>query len=291
MIAVIDSTLTKTEAAQLERRDLAIGSWRMGEVENAEILLDGVLAEPMTPRVAVQCWVSKAAFRAEAGDYQGSLRAIESAAEFLDESDPRVRGSFFNQRARIHNRFGNTEGALIDYAGASACFEAVGDQSYAGAALLNLAELYIQRADVAQARAHIDRALPLIKESESEYLCQGYDTLAQIELAEGRTESALSSLRHAFDLVGDNELWRLDLLKTRDKIGEKIEELSATLHSVNVEMVRWALIKTGGNLTQAGKLAGLTHKGVSYIVDRHPELEGFRVKRRTRTKYKSIMKP
>src|SRR5687768_5088041 len=129
MIAVIETGLTKTEAAQLERRGLAIGSWKQGEVENAEILLDGILTEPMTPQVAVQCWVSKAAFRAEAGDYEGSLKAIESAAEFLDMADLRVKGSFFNQRARIHNRFGNTGSALVDYAGASACFESVGDKS------------------------------------------------------------------------------------------------------------------------------------------------------------------
>lgn len=290
MIAVIESNLTGAEAAQIERRELAIGSWKQGEVENAEILLDGVLSEPMTSRVAVQCWVSKAAFRAEAGDYPGSLRAVESAGEFLDLADLRVRGSFFNQRARIHNRFGNTESALVDYAGASACFEEAGDKSYQGAALLNVAELYLQQLDLRQARLHIDLALVLLTESSSEYLCQGYDTLAQVELAEGRTESALLSMRRAFDLVGDNEIYRQDLLKTRDKIGKKIEELSGALHSVNVDMVRRALIQTGGNLTQTGKLTGLTHKGVSYIVDRHPDLEEFRVKRRMRTKYKSIMK-
>ena len=290
MIAAIGSNQTKAESSQLERRDLAVGSWRQGEIENAEILLDSVLAEPMTDRVAVQCWVSKAAFRVDAGDYEGSLKALNAAGRFLDAADLRFRGAFHNQRARVHNKLGNTDAALLDYAGASSCFEQDGDKSYEGAAYLNIAELYIQRGDIVRARVNIDHAMSLFNESKSEYLPQGYDTLAQIELAEGYTEKALASLRQGIDLVGDHETWRRDLLKTRDKIGKKIEELSSALHSVNVEMVRWALIKTDGNLTRAGKLTGLTHKGVSYIVDRYPELEQFRAKRRTRTKYKSIIK-
>src|SRR5689334_12063783 len=144
MIAVNEGNLTGTESSQLERRDLAVGSWRQGEIENAEILVDSVLAEPMTPQVAVKSWVSKAAFRAGVGDYDGSLRALNSAAKFLDAADLRFRGAFHNQRARVHNKLGNTDAALTDYAGACSYFEMVGDKSYEGAAYLNIAELYLQ---------------------------------------------------------------------------------------------------------------------------------------------------
>lgn len=282
--------LTKIERSQLERRDLARGSWAQGEIENATIILNSVLAEGMTPRVAVRCLVSQAAFRAEASDYAGSFESLGKAAELLDAADVRARGAFHNQRARIHNRMGNHSAALLDYAGASACFEDAEDRSEQGAAILNTAELYFQQGDLYQARENIDRALLVMLQCASEYLPQAYDTLANIDLAEGHIENAALAIKQAFERVGENEIWRRTFLETKEKIDKKVQELSGTLHDINVEMVRWALIKTNGNLTRAGKLTGLTHKGVSYIVDRHPELEAFRARRRTRTRLKSLIK-
>src|ERR1043165_1343511 len=295
MITGIEAKLTKAESSQLERRDLAVGSWRQGAIENAEVLLDSVLAEPMTPRVAVKSWVSKAAFRAGAGDFEGSLRALDLAAEFLDAADLRFRGAFHNQRARVHNKLGNTDSALMDYTGASSCFEDAGDKSYQGAACLNIAELYLQRGDLGRARENIDRAMSLFKDSDSEYLSQGYDTLAKLELAEGKIENAVAFNQRALDLTEENEIWRKTFLDTRDRIETKLLELMGVrtvedFNAIQVAMVRRALSETGGNLTRAGELVGLTHKGVAYIVDRHPELEQFRAKRRSRTKHKSIIK-
>lgn len=283
--------LTIAERSQLARRDMAIGSWRQGEIENANIILDTVLTEEMTPRVAVRCFVSQAAFRAEGSDYAGSIESLEKAAKVLDAADAKARGAYHNQRARIHNRMGNSDAALTDYAGAAACFEEAEDPSEQGAAILNTAELYFQKRDLYRARQNVELALVLMTQCGSEYLAQAYDTLAKIDLADGQIENAILAIKRAFELVvGENEIWRKAFLKTKAKIDLKIQELSSTLHSVNVEMVRRALIKTGGNLTQAGRLTGMTHKGVSYIVDRHPELEMFRVKRRVRTHLKSLIK-
>lgn len=282
--------LTDVERSQMERHDWAVDSWKQGDIEKANIFLDAVLAEDLTPRMAARCFVSRAAFRAEAGDYAGSLESIDQAAPFIDEADLQTQGSFHNQRARLHNRQGNVDAALMDYAGASACFEVAGEFSLGGAALLNVSELYLQKKDLDQARTYIDRALPLLIESDSVYLPQAFDTLANLELACGQIEKAVIAIERAFQLVGENEIWRQDFLKTRNKIREKIKQVSSALHGVNVEMVRWALIKTNGNLTHAGNLTGLNRKGVSFIIDRHPELEAFRVKRRTRTKLKSVFK-
>src|SRR5690349_7257071 len=281
MIAAIDGKLTKTESSQLERRDLAVGSWREGEIENAEILMDTVLSEAMTPRVAVQCWVAKAAFRAEAENYEGSLNALNAAASFLDAADLRFRGAFHNQRARVHNKLGNADAALTDYAGASSCFEAVGDKSYEGAAYLNIAELYLQRNDFSRARENVDHAVALFRESRSEYLSQGYDTLAKLEFAEGKIEKALAFNEEAFALSPDNEVWRRTFSETKDRIERKLLELLSVttvqdFTPLQIRMTRRALLKTGGNLTKAGELVGLTHKGVAYVVDHHSELESFR---------------
>lgn len=283
--------LTSIEKSQLARRRQAVEAWQRGDLAAANFLLGNVLAERMTPRVAVRCFVSQAAFRAEAGNYVESLAWLEKAGRFIDAADMGCRGAFHNQRARAHKELGNIDAALMDYAGASLCAEAVGDLSYEGAAFLNIAGLYLKISDLPQARVNIDRSMSLLLKSNSEFLAQGYDTLANIELAEGHTENAVTAIQRAFTLVGENEIWRRTFLETKEKIDKKIQELSSAMHGVNVGMVQWALTKTGGNLTQTGKLTGLTHKGVSYIIDRHPELEAFRVKRRTRTKFKSVFKP
>lgn len=290
MIAVSGGRLSEIERSQLERRSLAVGSWAQGDIENASMILDSVLAEAMTPRVAVQCFVSQAAFRVDVGDYSGSLESLEQAARFLEAADVRFQGAFHNQRARVHKELGHVDAALTDYAGASACFEMAGDRDYQGAALLNTAGLYLLISDLAAARASVGKSIAILSQINSIYLSQAYDTLANIELADGRIEQSVLAIGKAFELVGENEAWRKTFIQTRDKIDKKLAEVSKSLHAVNADIVRWALIRTGGNLTQTGKLTGLTHKGVSYIVDRHPEMEKLRGKRRTRTRLTSKFK-
>lgn len=287
MIAVKEVQLTGVEESQLDRREMAVDEWKQGDPDAADLLLDGIIAEGMTPVVAVRVFIAKAAMSAERSDYEGSLRLLEKAAQFFDAADLHFQGSFFNQRARAYKELGNSDSAFSDYFAAEQCWEIIGDPEY-GKLLLNIAGLYLRLKDTAHARQYIEKAIPVLVETEHHCLCQGYDTFANIELADGNLERAINLIKQAIDLVGDNQIWRNTFIETRDKIDAKIRELSGSLHSLNVDMVRWALIKTGGNLTQAGKLTGLTHKGVTYIVDRHPELEQFRAKRRTRTHLKSV---
>src|SRR5688572_21162470 len=288
MITVITDKLTETDKSQIARRDRARDLWAEGRLEEANALLSEVIAEGMTPYVAVRCYIAQAAFRAEAGDYQGSLQSLDAAAGFIDSADLHFQGAFYNQRARAHKELGRIDAALTDYTGAAACWETIGDPDY-GAAVLNLAGLYLEIGDIAAARLQIENAITIFVETNSIYLCQGYDTWAQIELAHGNIESAQTLIQTALDLVGDNERWRSEFLHTKDKIEIKLLELLGInqvedFETVQAGMVRRALIKTGGNLTRAGKLVGLTHKGVTFVVDRHPDLEQYRVTRRTRLK-------
>lgn len=289
MIAVSDEKLTKAERSQLDRREAAVASWARGDLVGADNLLNAIIDEGMTPIVAVRVFIAKAAVQAERSDYRASLEFLNRAEHFFDAADLHFQGAFFNQRARAHKELGNIDAAFTDYTGAAQCWETIGDPGY-GAALLNLAGLYLRVADLPAARDYVEKAIAVFDETNSNYIPQGYDTLANIELADGRLEQAVVAIQKAFDLVADNEIWRQTFIETRNKIDEKLREVSTRLHQVNVDIVRWGLIKTGGNLTQTGKLAGLTHKGVSYIIDRHPDLESFRVKRRNRSHLKSIIK-
>lgn len=285
---------TETELSQLERKGLARGAWAEGRVDDALLILDTVLAEEMTPRVAAECLVTLASFKAERGDWPGSSEALLRAAPFLDSASLSVRGSFYHQRARLHGLQGNIDAAITDYTGATVCWEPTGDRNY-GAALLNLAGLYLERGDLVAARANIERALVVFEQQSSLYLCQAFDTLAKIELADGHAQLAFEAINKALGLVGENEKWRQDFLKTKEQIEVKLLDLLNVktvddLDRVRTGMIRRALIETGGNLTRTGNIVGLAHKSVAWIVDHNDELKPLRRKPYTRTHLKSIIK-
>jgi tetratricopeptide (TPR) repeat protein len=289
MIAVTNNYASRAERSQLERRELAVGAWAEGQVENATLILESVLSEEMAPHVAAKCLISQAAFRAELLDYAGSLLSLESAAPFVDELEAHFQGAFFNQRARARKELGQFDAALTDYAGASACFQAAGDLEYEGAAVLNVAGLYLKIGQIADAHINALRAVDLLTRAESTYLCHAYDTLASVQLQSGQTEGAVASINKALELVGENDRWRKSILATKDVIEEKLLQLLGVntvqdFETIQTGMVRRALIATGGNLTHAGNLVGLTNRGIAYVVDSHPELEPLRTKRRVRLK-------
>lgn len=294
MITVNSSEkLTAAERDHLERKEMARGAWAEGRADDALLILDTVLSEDMTPRVAAECYVTESAFLAERNDFSGSLAALERAAPLLDSAGSRVKGSFYLQRGRVYRRLNEFDKAITDYTGAAICWEASGDKELEGASHLNLAHSYLTVGNFAMARISLDRAFALFRETGSFYLSQAYDTLANLALAEGLIELAVSAIRSALDLVDDNEAWRKTFLDTQAKIDTKLLELINVstvedLDRLRVVLVREALIKTGGNLSHAGKLIGLTYKGVDYIVQQYPELQRFRSERKRR--FKSLLK-
>jgi tetratricopeptide (TPR) repeat protein len=246
----------------------------------------------MSDWVAAECWVTKASFQIELKQFQGCLETLDVAARFIDAADTYIQGVFYYQRARVYKELGRIDAAITDYSGAAAYLGMVGRKDCEALTRNSLALLYLKIGDVNSARSNIDQALS-ISPSDSQYECQIHDTLAEIQLAEGQLGAALTSVDKALSLVGENELWRAGFVATRDKIEsellrvlgvEKIQDLD----TVRASMTRRALTETGGNLQRAGKLLGLTHKGVDWIISKHPELERYRPERQTRLK--SIIK-
>lgn len=279
------SPLSATERSQIERRSLALGAWKDGQVENAELILDTVLSEETSPRVAGACWISKAGFRAESGDFSGSRQALKMASSFVDSVDIETRGSFYFQRARVYRALGDTDSALTDYSGAAACWEESGNREKQGAAFLNLAELYLGVDELSTATENLNQSLALLKETGSFYLPQAYDTHAKILIKQNRPALALEAITQALSLVGDNEIWRKEFEQTKRTVEFRLLDLLGvkTLSDcdrLKVVVTEKALRETGGSLSAAGRVLDATHHAVSYIVDQNKELEPFRVKRR-----------
>lgn len=280
--------LTRTEHSQMERKDLARGAYSQGQSDNALLIIDSVLAEPMTERVAAECWVAKAAFQVEERDFIGCLESLGEAAKFIDAADARVQGAFYYQRARAYKELGNIDAAITDYSGAAAFLDLAGLKDREALTLNSLALVFLKIGDVDRAREQIDKAVAICPNG-SEYSCHVYDTVAEISLREGKLESALAASEQSILLAGENDLWRSQFLETKAKIRRKLLTVlgvntATDLDTLQTEMLYAALKQAGGARERAGEMIGLSRKGVEYLIDNRKELAEFKRVKRVRRK-------
>lgn len=259
---------------QLERKELARGAWREGQVDNALLIIDTVLGEEMSPEVAAACYSAKAGFLAAKGEFAAALETLRTMAPFLDAADVRIRGTFYNTRARAHRNLNNIDAALTDYTGALALWQSCGDKNYEGAVSINLAELYLILGDLRQAIDNVDHALRVLP-TDSEYVCNAFDTKAKILLADGQVVKALSFIERAIAAAGDHEDWQKRFAETINRIKERLLDSLIPLVNIpeleelKVQVVRHALDRAGGSVTVAAKMLNTSHQVVSYTADAH----------------------
>jgi len=266
--------LTARDREQLERKELARGAWREGQVDNAILIIDSVLSEEMSPEVAAACLSAKAGFLASKNDYMGALETLREMAPFLETADVRVQGTFYNTRARAHRNLNHLDEALTDYTGALALWQLCGDKNYEGAVSINLAELYLILGDIRQADQNAEHALRVLPK-DSEYLCNAYDTKAKVLLADSQALKALNLITLALESAGNHEEWLRRFTETQTLIKERL--LSSLvplvnvpdLESLKVRVIRYALDKAGGSVTIAAKKLSTSHQVVSYTADAH----------------------
>lgn len=265
---------TKKDEDQLERKELARGAWREGQIENAHLIIDTVLSEEMSPAVAAACYSAKAGFLASQGDFSGALKILHLMAPFLDAADIRIQGTFYNTRARAHRNLNNLDAALTDYTGALALWQTCGQRNYEGAVSINLAELYLICGDLAQAHQNIDHALGVLPDN-SEYLCNAYDTKAKILLRDGQALKALDLIERALELVGDHEDWRKRFRETQGQIKERLLDSIIPLVNIpeldelKVQVIRHALDRANGSITAAAKTLKTSHQVIAYAADQN----------------------
>lgn len=271
---ITTARLSAKDESQLERKELARGAWREGNIDNALLLIRSVLSEEMSPSIAAECYSAEAGFLADAGDFRGSLASLDRMAPHLKAADVRIQGTFYNGRGRAHRNLGNLSAALIDYTGALSLWQIHGDRNYEGAARINLAECYLRLNDFAEARTNIDLAIDVLPAS-SEYLPDAYDTKAKVLLCEGRPQMALEAIDTALEMAGSNELKLREFQLTKSKIKERLLDLLVPIVSMRdldelkVQAIRNALDQADGSVTSAAKMLGTSHQVVAYIADQN----------------------
>jgi len=284
---IVTATLNSADQGQLKRKELARAAWREGDLQSAIMQIRSVTSERMSPAVAAECHSAEAGFLADAGDFEGSLEALRKMAPFLDAADVRIRGTYYNGRARAHSRLGDIQAALLDYTGALALWQEHGDRNYEGAARMNIAEMLLRLDEVNEARANIDMAFSVLP-LQSEYWPDAYDTKSKVLLQQGQTALALEAIEHALNLAAGNEKKQAEFAQTKEAIKDRLLDLMVPLvnmkdiKNLKIQAIRNALDVSDGSITSAAKMLGTSHQVIAYVADKK-SLE--RIKRK-----KSIIK-
>jgi tetratricopeptide (TPR) repeat protein len=261
-----------TDRGQIDRAERARGAWRDGNLDSADLLIDTVLGEKMSPAVAAKCYSIKAGIALARKDAAAAMRALDKMAPFLEAANIRIQGTFYLQRGRAHRSLNNIDAALTDYSGSLALWQMCGDKNYEGAAYINLAECYLRLSDIEQAYFNIEQAFAVLPDL-SEYLCNAYDTKAKILLADGKTEKAYRLIEKALASSGGNELWEKEFLETKTRIKERLICLLVPLAKMKdldvmkLQMVQNALEKAQGSVTIAAEMLGTSHQVIAYTAD------------------------
>lgn len=272
---------TEIDRDQLDRKDLAVGSWASGQTDNALLLMETVLAERMSPLVAAECWVAYAGLLGAAGRLHDDLRALDSAAEFIDCADDRVKASYYYERARCHKALGNYDAARLDYSGAAIHLELAGLLEKLAFVENSVADLCLRMGLIDEAHEHAERAIKIGTAHGIVNLAESYDTQAKIFLVEGKLEPALIAIDKAIARVGENKEWLQRFVAVRDRIEKKLLDLLNVeqfrdLDQVKAGMVRRALTICDGSVVRAGKMLGVDHSMINIMVRRHEELAAYR---------------
>lgn len=279
--------LTGAERSQLERKELARGAWREGQPQNGLLILESVVREEMSPRVAGEVFVAQASLQCATREFVGALRSLDLAGPHLVACDARVNGAFYFHRALASRNLGNIDAALMDYAGSIAFYQEAGDVHDEIAVRINLAELYLIREDVRQATEHINLAFILLT-PDSIHFCNAHDTMAKVLAAQGDLETAITHARIAVEAAGENEGWKTDALKTLESI--KTAVLNAAervltikdLKDLKLRITKRALGECNGSIVEAAKLLQTSHQHIAYVSDtKHLERAAPRVRRKS----------
>lgn len=280
---IATQTDTARDRSQRRRKEAAKDIWREGRLEEALLEIRAILMEEMSPQIAAECYSTEAAILADMGDFKGSLDALTRMAPFLDAADVDTQGTFYNGRARAHKNLGDFNAALVDYSGAIALWQSCEDRNYEGAAFINLAELFLDQGDLAQARENVEHALEVLPDG-SEYTCNAYDTKAKILLADGQTVNALRLIDLALEMAGDHEGWQKRFTETREHIKQRIIDVlvpvvrMGDLDKMKIQLVSYALNQANGSVTKAAEILGTSHQVIAYTADHNGLNRGRRKK-------------
>lgn len=220
-----------TEAASLlgdDPKSHAARSWLAwveywdGDLDKALALIQQVTNSRADNATRFRALLLRAGIYSDQGIPDQAFTVLTGMVSLYDSCSPLLKGKFHNQRGRVLRLLEQTDRAIVDYDAAFHFFEQVGDRRCQAFAANNLAGIYLETEQFAQAHECAEQARLLFRElGDKSYEAATWDQTASIFLAEGKTDTALCAIDQGITLVAFGGILT-ECLATRDRIIKNI---------------------------------------------------------------------
>jgi tetratricopeptide (TPR) repeat protein len=172
--------------------------WATGEIDEARVTLDSVPSTSL--KIAFALNLSRSIVESKNVDL--ALALLAKVEGSLESVNPLWRGKWLNQKAYLLRRTGALDRAIIAYEEARYWFEvAENPRAFAGATN-NIAAIFSDLGDFAEAHRAVDLAIELnLRTGAKKYLADAYDHKARICLAENKSTEARQVISNAIRLM------------------------------------------------------------------------------------------
>ena len=240
------------------------------------------------------------AFLAE-GHYQKAELIGRTAVRTLEQGDERsLLAEALTTHATALARLGRQQTAFAELRRAMDVAEQAGDPESGGLAALTVIEELSERMKSAQLREYFGRAESLLAHCQHAGICarlgrSARQILAAANLSREQTDGSSDHLFIAADpghSVGANGNHRVEVPETPTESTSSWTGCSLEQEVLRYEsdLIKRALEASGGSVTRAARLLGVTHQGLAFILNgRHKSLLSVRtpVKSRRRSVFRS----
>lgn len=206
--ATLFESLNELEKVAETRIELALCYWREGAYDEARVTLRDALArlENSGEEPKLRAVLNLAVIEGAAQRLNDALRLLtEARSAFESSRNQALKGKFHNVLATVLKNLGAaehradyTDEALVQYAAASFYLEQAGHTAYRAAVENNLALLYFNLGQHAQAHEHLDYARQLFEAlKDYTHIAQVDETRARVLIELGRYAEAEKVARHS----------------------------------------------------------------------------------------------
>lgn len=184
---------------------LALGYWRKGATEEADVLVGEALAArmPESSPIRLYSWIIRCLIRMPKRSDAGNLAQLESIEQDVWKfGDDCLKGDYFNHRGIACDNLNRPEEALKNFELARHFHRRSRHRNYLGTIENNLAWFFKKHADFGRAHQAADNSVKLFR-SAKDKTREGFalDTKATIFLTEGKHAEALNCVEKALAIL------------------------------------------------------------------------------------------
>lgn len=279
----------KVKSHDVVSQDLEIARslFAAGDYGEVVTFVEAAISHARNDRERFALLLLRASAFGEKQEYEKSFDALEGAGVIIDQASGMSRARFYCQRAYLHVKLGNSDGALVDYAEAGFWAHEAGDRITEATARNNISMQYNNAGRLEEALAESDIAISIGIELGSDWrLGRYHDQRAQILVDNHRFAEALNHSERAITLLVDNpslieaqETYERAVvglfLKFSDR-NDPIESFCARRSALqripddlDRDTARSALERSKGHVSKAAALLKITHGALLKAIKRH----------------------